>query len=390
MSQLRFGTPGLIHSSSEVLAALRAAYGNWRQIIGSQPQTAEDEKRFCDLLAASIRFTGKSVSDVHKGHQLHASLARGKELLKTALEWDEPSVGRPGSETSQLRGLQWRSVIAWSGLEQILKHVTNSTGQNDIEQLLIHLVLPEYDDLLPPDEKLSRLRRWRDKDDGDDATGINGFLQAESKATKRALRSWLISGEPVQSWPQAMTLAKVLRHVSAHGALSATKIREWGLAPVLQRLVPDMGLVGAALFERMVQECRAVYGEEVCEPVVKHNRALSFSPPDAEAILRGFKTVEVRNRRTTILGRIYVYASHGQGSDEEEAAILQQHGITDVVPARLIRGMVLGTVELHDCTPEDSCYRWHYRNPERWKRPKLPERKAQGAWFTPFKSGERK
>ena len=187
-----------------------------------------------------------------------------------------------------------------------------------------------------------------------------------------------------------MVLAKVMRHASAHGALSATKVKQWGLAPVFQRLIPEMGVVATALFERMSQECRTTYGDEAFEPVVKHNKALSFTPPHAEAILRGSKTFEIRTQRSTILGRIYVYASHGQQSDQEEAAILQQYEIRDVVPKRLKRGMVLGTIELHACTTEDSCYRWHFRNPERWKRPKLPERKAQGPWFTPFKTSDKK
>jgi hypothetical protein len=239
---------------------------------------------------------------------------------------------------------------------------------------------------MPPNRNLAKLRRWREKDDGTDESGINWFLQAESRATKHILRSWLIAGDHVRTWTDALILAKVLRHVSAHGALSGSKIREWGLAPTLTQLVPEMGVVAARLFDRMVEECRATYGEEVGKPVVRHNRALSLSPPYAEAVLRGGKTNEVRRQSTSILGRIYIYASNRRLSDEEEASILQQYGIHDLPPARLIRGMVLGTVELHQCTAEADSYHWHFRNPERWKRAKPPACKPQGTWFTPFKS----
>jgi hypothetical protein len=377
-------------AADNALFALRSTYGQWRSLLGSPSRTYEGERRFCEILAASIRFTGKTINDAHEAHQLHSCLVRGKELLSTALEWDGPSVGRSGSDTALLRGLQWRAVIAWSGLEQILKKLCNLKDRNDLARVIALLPLPKCSSLSPPCESLRRLDRWRQKDTGDDNSGINGFLQSESKESKEIFRKWLISGQPVETWNEVLSLAKVLRHATAHGALSATKVREWGLAELLLRLVPEVGVVAAAVFERMFQECCTILGSEACEPVVKHNRALSLPPPDAEAVLRGCKTLEVRSQRTTIIGRVYVYASSNKRSGEEEAAILQQYGIADLAPTRLLRGMLLGTIELYDCTIEDGCYHWHFRNPEKWARPKLPEGKAQGTWFTPFKAGKTK
>lgn len=376
-------------SASDVSLVLRSAFDNWLSILRQPREADADKQRFRETIATSIRFTRKNIDDLHRAHQFHICLARGRALLETALEWQEPSVGNASSDTSGVRGLQWREVIAWSGLEQILNCLISSPGSDDVDRLVAELQLPEYRELPPPDHKLCQLRNWRERDDGDDATGVNGFLQAQSKMTKQVFRSWLIDGKPISTWTQGLMLAKSLRHVSAHGALSASKIRQWGLAPVLERLVPEMGIVATAVLKRMIDECRRVYGDELCEPVVKHELALTLSPAEAEAVLRSQAATILRKRQSKTFGRIYVYASRGRRT-EDEAAVLRQYGIEDVTPNSLKRDRVRGTVELYACTPEGSDYIWHFRNPKKLHRDRLPEGRVSGVWFVPFKTNNKK
>lgn len=371
-------------SAAVVLEGLQASYACWRRVIGAQPTTPDAEVRFAEILRACIAFSGKQVESPDQAHHLHAVLAKGKELLCTALEWDEPIVGRAAAESSPFRGLQWRLVLAWSGLEQIIKKLVTSTNRGGLEPLLANLHLPPFPIIEPPNEKASRLSRWRNRDVGNDSTGINGFLDAESRETKATLRTWLISGEPLHGWADALVLAKVLRHVTAHGALSATKVREWGLAPFFEQLVPYLGIVAAAIFERMVVGCREILGADVDAPVARHECALSLCQPHADAVLQGLKVYEVRTQVTKFIGRVFVYASHSRVSATEEAMLLAQYGFIDARARPLPRGLVLGTVEIYACTREGDVYHWHFRNPERWKRPKLPQRKPQGSWFKPF------
>lgn len=378
------------YTSSNVLFGLSSSYGRWRTLLERPPASASQDPAgpLCAILRSSIAFTGQTI-EPGKAQHLHACLARGKELLTTALEWEEPSVGKASSDLARIRGLQWRLVIGWSGLEQILTTLCRSTARPDIDGLFGQLQLCDYSVVPPPHENLVRLKRWREKDSGDDSAGINGFLQAQSSEVKRLLRTWLISGQPLTTWTDAILMAKVFRHISAHGALSATKIREWGLRPALERLVPELGAIAATIFDRMYLECRAAFESELGDPVVRHNRALTMSQPHAEAVMRGLKSVDDRSQPTKTLGRIYIYTSHKRLPSEDENALLSEYGIEGLTAQRLYRGVVLGTIELHACTREGDGYRWHFRDPKLWKRPKLPEGKPQGTWFTPFKADSR-
>lgn len=109
-------------------------------------------------------------------------------------------------------------------------------------------------------------------------------------------------------------------------------------------------------------------------------RALSIRQPHAEAIMRGVKKTEFRSGPTKIRERIYIYASLGRYSDDDEAALMAKYGIEDVACDDLPRGVVIGTVDLHDCDGGD----WHVREPERAKTLKKPRNHPQPVWFKPF------
>src|SRR5687768_9096019 len=97
-------------------------------------------------------------------------------------------------------------------------------------------------------------------------------------------------------------------------------------------------------------------------------RALSIRQPHAEAIMRGVKTTEYRSAATKIRGRIYIYASLGRYSKDEEADMMAQYGIDDVSCDDLPRGVIIGSVDLHDCDEGD----WHVKEPKRAKALRKP------------------
>ncbi|MFI5456743.1 MAG: ASCH domain-containing protein [Isosphaerales bacterium] len=113
-------------------------------------------------------------------------------------------------------------------------------------------------------------------------------------------------------------------------------------------------------------------------------RALSIRQPHAEAILRGVKRIEYRNRRTHIRGRILIYASLGRDPAEEEAAVMAEYGISECRCDELSRGVLVGSVELYDCTGQDRDFHWHVRNPEQAEEPIKPTNHPQPSWFFPF------
>ena len=113
-------------------------------------------------------------------------------------------------------------------------------------------------------------------------------------------------------------------------------------------------------------------------------KALSIAQPHAEAIMRGVKSIQHRAHPTSVRGRIYIYATMRRYARKEAAFMLEMCGLTDVVSAELPRGILVGTVELWDCTGSGGHYQWHFRNPERATEPLKPTKRPHPLWFDPF------
>ena len=96
--------------------------------------------------------------------------------------------------------------------------------------------------------------------------------------------------------------------------------------------------------------------------------------------MRGVKTTEYRSGPTRIRGRIFIYASLGRYPKDEEAELMADYGIGDVDCDDLPRGVIIGTVNLHDCEGGD----WHVSEPERATTLKRPTNHPQPVWFNPF------
>jgi len=106
-------------------------------------------------------------------------------------------------------------------------------------------------------------------------------------------------------------------------------------------------------------------------------RALSVRQPFAELIVSGQKPIEYRSRRTHIRGRVYVYACKGLGPAES----FEEAGYT---PEELPQGVIIGTVEVTDCTGVDGDFEWHLANPQRIKTPLKVRGMPQPGFFWPF------
>ncbi len=118
--------------------------------------------------------------------------------------------------------------------------------------------------------------------------------------------------------------------------------------------------------------------EPLAEVHVNKMRALSIRQPYVEQILRGRKRIEYRSRPTRIRGRFYLYASKSPGPPAEFSSLGRK-------PGELPTGMILGTVELVDCTKRrKDRYEWHLRAPRRLARTRRPIKHAQPVWFYPF------
>lgn len=110
---------------------------------------------------------------------------------------------------------------------------------------------------------------------------------------------------------------------------------------------------------------------------MQNMRALSIPQPYAEQILRGHKTIEYRGRATNIRERVYIYASTTSRDMEDWEAMNMQPGVLPI-------GVLVGTVEIRDCTGRPGDYQWHLTKPDRLKRHLKPKKHPQPVWFYPF------
>jgi hypothetical protein len=93
---------------------------------------------------------------------------------------------------------------------------------------------------------------------------------------------------------------------------------------------------------------------------MQHMRALSIRQPYAEQILRGHKTIEYRGRPTNIRERVYIYAS--MTPDD-----IQDWETVKLRPGDLPIGILVGTVEISNCTGRPGAYQWHLTKSDRLK-----------------------
>jgi hypothetical protein len=178
------------------------------------------------------------------------TLGRGFHLTKAAVEWDNPVAGKSlpnNGSTANARGIQWQLVMAWGGFESVTKTLMYLTGEKN-SYLSIDRVkhftskcnnLPDYIPLIPPNTNKKNLEKWLTKpsETGDELLDFLGLKAGD----RNQIKDWLVDSNQIEDWANATMLAKALRNATAHGALSPTKVEEWGLKPAMKILVKNLG-----------------------------------------------------------------------------------------------------------------------------------------------------
>jgi hypothetical protein len=116
----------------------------------------------------------------------------------------------------------------------------------EIDAAISPLHLPAFAPVCPPKRKLKSLEIWLDQGTRVNRQEILEFLGMKN-GDANIMDSWLVHGRRTETWEESMKLAKAIRNASAHGALSATKVREWGLRPACGQLLADLATVVTAI-----------------------------------------------------------------------------------------------------------------------------------------------
>jgi hypothetical protein len=368
-------------TAAAALQSLRVAYRRWRDFLSvgfrqSGPAN-DDEARRVVKCFDSFGKDQPPISD--RARRLILAIDRSKALLESALAWEDACIGVRGNKTDADRGAQWRLVMAWCGLEELIDTIMRGRTCDHITTFVRGCTLPAPEPF-PPPKITAELTKWRTHPDLD----MLEFLDPRGQG-RRIIESWLVKGNPICHRTDVLLLAQALRHATAHGALSPAKVRGWGMCGAADRLVVEIGDVAAAAMEQLTATLTDARGLGKNRSADGRIRALNVRQPYAEAIMRGQRPFHCYGTATPTRGRIYIYASHSRPTPEEEADVLGARGMEDVDCDALPHRMILGTVELYDCVAEASGkYRWCLRAPERFKRVRAPKNRPQATWFTPF------
>jgi len=93
--------------------------------------------------------------------------------------------------------------------------------------------------------------------------------------------------------------------------------------------------------------------------------------------MRGTKKIEYRTVPTKIRERVYIYASNTPRPIDDWKEM-------NIQPGDLPTGVLIGTVEIVDCTGRRGNYKWHLANPLRLSKKIKPKNHPQPVWFYPL------
>ncbi|MCF7673710.1 MAG: hypothetical protein K9N23_01370 [Akkermansiaceae bacterium] len=170
---------------------------------------------------------------------------RGATLMKYALGWKQPTVGSVG-KSAPVRGLQWRLVMAYSVYEQI---------ENAVFGEECHSKPPRKDALSSirvrqrlPGPVLSQREMERIERREAAADELCEFLGVREPLRNR-FTAWLLGHQLDGECDTARSLFIIaqLRHLAAHGALSADRAGKLGLAPGFSAVPPVLHEMTGAL-----------------------------------------------------------------------------------------------------------------------------------------------
>ena len=234
---------------------LTRSWSVWCSFVDALALGAEGSRSHEILYERLARFSPRHVNTPEHVETVRDVLYRGVPLLLAALGWEEPTAGSRGAknvQTDRARGDQWRLVIAYGGFETVARGLLANPSMTylepaDFDALLANApTLPRFAPIPSPQQKEAVRDRWFAPEvlaaPRHPLLTFLGLTNGDAEIVYR----WLVEGQPIDSWQTALRLAQTLRNVTAHGALSASKTREWKLRPVCQRLTQDLATVTAA------------------------------------------------------------------------------------------------------------------------------------------------
>lgn len=237
---------------SQLLQSL-GGYGSWRE-------NAELCRNLHNKLS---HFSSKHVNTAEHMEVVLYSLSRGYWLMEAAMEWEKPYAGKEptsAQSVSVLRGLQLRLAMAYNAFELIamaLMQPDRTLSPEIIGSFVQKCQLrASADPISPPNKNRAVLKQWLDgsaiaRKKGEEGEALLEFLGLK-RGDRTLFQSWVLAEIPVNNWDRRILLAKALRNMSAHGALSASKVGELGLRQAFEVLPESLSEVVHAALQQLL------------------------------------------------------------------------------------------------------------------------------------------
>ncbi len=228
---------------------------------------AEHPERGTMFIDRGTRIFRGSAS-LHPRKVIHG-VGRGYQLVHNAQKWTRPEVG-PGSEKSRrARGQQWRLVMAYAGFEILAKSLQGNfavQGGPGVERFLGHLGDFSHREVpIPAGRRIPK---------GKTPADMLDFLRTH-KGDRLLLEAWMDSAglhEKFIAWPRinGISLARVMRNLTAHGILSASLARRLNIPALCDVLT----IVLAEAARHALSECMRAAATGGVLPQHNHNTPL--------------------------------------------------------------------------------------------------------------------
>ncbi|MEW6492341.1 MAG: hypothetical protein AB1589_07490 [Cyanobacteriota bacterium] len=244
--------------SAELTTVLNNVWRDIWQVFGTYESWLEDSAKCNDIQQRLFYFSQSHLIEPDYIDDVIQALSRGFYLTQSAMQWQEPAAGCNTTDnpnaTHKARGVQWRLVMAYGGFETTIKTLLKpgkSLNPEAIKVFTDKCDLPAYRLLTPPDQKQENLEKWLKRPSRQGKTALADFLSLDN-GDQKIIESWIVKSTPISSWVEAARLAKAVRNATAHGALSATKVRQWGLENALLTLSDNLGEIVVAGLQKLL------------------------------------------------------------------------------------------------------------------------------------------
>ncbi|MBD2726447.1 hypothetical protein H6G96_08915 [Nostoc sp. FACHB-892] len=252
----------IIQNSLNISIHLKEVSRELWQFFGSYESWINDPAKCKDIQRRISHFNQTHSDNSDHICDVIQALSKGFYLMKSGLEWEEPAVGHNSddkpNDTHKARGIQWRLVMTWGGFETIIKTLLLTTDKGGLNTKSIKDFTDQcdlannYNPLNPPNPTRINLERWLNKDPSIEGKSALADFLSLGNGDQKIIEHWIVKSQPVSNWVEAVRLAKALRNATAHGALSATKVKQWGLEKPLLTLSDNLAEIVVAGMQKLI------------------------------------------------------------------------------------------------------------------------------------------